>query len=276
MAGPSTGPDDSDDHPPALDPVLGAREIERCAARGAKSIAFSEFPPALGLPSIHDEGRFWDPVFSAAHEADLPFSIHIGSSSRMPNTSADAPRVIMSVLLSWTSATTCVDWVFSQAFTRFPNLRITLSEGGIGWVPFMLERMSWVVEDRKFLDRFRMKLTDTGVEVVGANDGELTWPHGDLQPRDVFQQHVRGCFIAKFSMARETIDALGSEMFLAETDYPHSDSTYPDTMKQFDKLLTGLSLGDQFNLRQGNAMDWYRLDRDRLVAIEAGLVGSEA
>src|SRR5271168_4289361 len=72
---------------PLWDPTIAATEIERCVTKGAKSVMFSEFPPALGLPSIHDEAAYWDPVFAAAADADLALSIHIGSSSQIPTTS---------------------------------------------------------------------------------------------------------------------------------------------------------------------------------------------
>src|SRR5690606_13597546 len=66
---------------PLWDPVAAATEIERTAARGAKSIAFSENPTKLGLPSIHTD--FWDPVLQACNDTGFVISMHVGSSSNL-------------------------------------------------------------------------------------------------------------------------------------------------------------------------------------------------
>ena len=70
---------------------LAADEIHRNAARGVRATCFSEIPPYLGLPSIHS-GE-WDPFFAACEETGVVVNMHIGSSSKMPSTSADAPPV---------------------------------------------------------------------------------------------------------------------------------------------------------------------------------------
>ena len=46
------------------DPKLAAAEIRRNAARGCHAVTFSEIPPFLGLPSIHDKDGYWDPFFA--------------------------------------------------------------------------------------------------------------------------------------------------------------------------------------------------------------------
>ena len=49
---------------PIWDPALAAKELERCAAKGATAFCFSENPEPLGLPTIHDPDRYWDPVMA--------------------------------------------------------------------------------------------------------------------------------------------------------------------------------------------------------------------
>src|SRR5690606_3183787 len=65
---------------PLWDPPAAAREIERCAAKGATALAFSENPEPLGLPTIHDLGRYWDPLLAAAEAANMVICMHVGSS----------------------------------------------------------------------------------------------------------------------------------------------------------------------------------------------------
>ena len=65
---------------PLWDAELAAAEVRRTAARGSLGIAFSENPHPLGLPSVHDKGRFWDPLFRACEETGTVVCMHIGSS----------------------------------------------------------------------------------------------------------------------------------------------------------------------------------------------------
>jgi predicted TIM-barrel fold metal-dependent hydrolase len=71
---------------PLWDPRAAATELERCAAAGAQAFSFSENPHDLGLPSIHDADRHWNPVFGAAAETGMVLCTHLGSSSKPPPT----------------------------------------------------------------------------------------------------------------------------------------------------------------------------------------------
>jgi hypothetical protein len=65
-------------------------------SRGVHAVCFSEIPPHLGLPSIHS--GFWDPFFDACQDTNTTVNMHIGSSSRMPATSPDAPVAVAASL----------------------------------------------------------------------------------------------------------------------------------------------------------------------------------
>lgn len=252
---------------PLWDPRLAATEIERCASKGAKAIAFSEYPPALGLPSIHDPGGYWEPVFATAAATGLPLAIHIGSSSTVPNTGPDAPKIVPSVLIGWGAATTCVDWLFSQAIVRHPELRISLAEGGIGWVPMVLSHCTRQIEHYQYFDKFEVKssIIEGGATIVRRDAAVKQWAHDGKTVVDVFREHIRGCFIGgPHGEQRHAIETLGSDLFCAEVDFPHGDSSYPGSMKAVNEVLDGLPAEDQDRLRKANAIEWYRLDGDAL------------
>ena len=145
---------------PFWDPSLAVEEIERTAAKGAVAITFTENPSRLGFPSIHDSGRYWDPVWAAAQDAELPICIHFGSSSFVLTTSEDSPLIVGSVAAPLNSQLAFTDWLLSGIFERFPRLPVVLSESYLGWVPFMLEHadrhwanhFAWAM-DRKTLPR---------------------------------------------------------------------------------------------------------------------------
>ena len=79
---------------PLWDAHLAAAEVRRNAERGVRAVCFSEIPAYLGLPSIHDPDNYWDPFFAACDETSMVVNMHIGSSSKMPSTSPDAPAAV--------------------------------------------------------------------------------------------------------------------------------------------------------------------------------------
>jgi predicted TIM-barrel fold metal-dependent hydrolase len=231
--------------------VLAVAEIERCAALGAAAIAFSENPAKLGLPSIHDAEYYWDPVFAAASDADLPLCQHMGSSSALPQTSADAPFIV-TFSLGPTSAMFCLnDWLFSGQFVRHPNLKVCLSEGGIGWIPYILQRASWVLDRNRAWVEQDVEL-DPSAAWVADQAKSAKVESFDVPLEQVFRDHVYGCFIDDVHGIRN-LDAIGYDNVMIETDYPHVDSTFPDSWEIARTHLAGLSDEDIEKVVQGNA-----------------------
>ena len=129
---------------PLWDPALAVTEMERVYAKGCRSFCFSENFEPLGLPTIHT--GHWDPVFRAANDLQMVLSIHIGSSSTFHKISKDSPFMANFSLGMIRPAGCLMDWIFSGLFQRFPNIKIALSEGSIGWIPWVLERAQQVYD----------------------------------------------------------------------------------------------------------------------------------
>ena len=123
---------------PLWDVDLAAEEVRRNAARGVTAVAFSEITAKLGLPSLHS--GYWEPFFDACDETDTLVCMHIGSSSQMPATSADAPTAVGATLSFGNAMSSLSDFLFSGVLVRHPKLRLAYSEGQIGWMPYILER----------------------------------------------------------------------------------------------------------------------------------------
>ena len=189
---------------PLWDPELAAAEVRRAAARGAKAISFSENPSPLGLPSFCT--THWDPFLSAVEEVDIPLCMHIGSSSKMSVPSPEASPAVPIALCGLNSMSSCVDLIFSGTFTRHPNLKIAMSEGGSGWVPYILERMDYTWE-RTRLDIDR-----------------------SVAPSELFRKHFWTCFISDRT-AMELRHVIGVDRMMWECDYPHNDSNWPEARK---------------------------------------------
>jgi predicted TIM-barrel fold metal-dependent hydrolase len=224
---------------PLWDPVLAAAEVERCAAKGSHAVCFSESPPALGLPSIHDD--VWVPLWQACDATDTVVNMHIGSSSTMARTSADAPEIAGLSLTFEGSSHAFVDWISSGLFERHANLKIALSEGQVGWMPFLLERLDHL---------WGRKHDPEGIRARVPNP-----------PSSYMAGHVYGCIfddLAGLAMR----DAVGMTQIMIETDYPHDDSTWPHSEATVEKLVfeAGLDHDEAYALVRGNAIECYRLD----------------
>ncbi len=224
---------------PLWDPQLAAAEVRRNAERGVHAVCFSEIPAYLGLPSIHDPDNYWDPFFQACDETSMVVNMHIGSSSKMPSTSADAPAAVGSSLTHINAELSMTDFLLSGLFERFSNLKVAYSEGQIGWIPHLLHRMDVVWEDNRGWGGVADKVPNP--------------------PSSYFKDHVFGCFFDDPN-GLMLIDQIGEDNITYESDYPHSDSTWPRTREIAEKQMAGLTDEQRYKVVRGNAIKLFSLD----------------
>ncbi|MGH3542409.1 MAG: amidohydrolase family protein [Mycobacterium sp.] len=222
--------------PAIWDPQVMAAEIRRVAKKGCHALTFSENPSKLGWPSIHSD--HWDPVWQACSEEAVVVCMHIGSSSQLTITSPDAPMDVMITLQPMNIVQAAADLVWSRMLRKFPDLKVALSEGGIGWIPYFLERIDY------------------------NYDRHHAWTGQDFGkklPSEVFNEHVLTCFIDdKFGMASR--GALDLDMVTWECDYPHSDSNWPESPEVFAQSMGGVSDEDVDKITHRNAMRHFHYD----------------
>ncbi|MBY8862330.1 amidohydrolase [Nocardia sp. CA2R105] len=234
---------------PLWDPKLAVAELERCAGKGATTFAFSENPAPIGLPTIHDAGGYWDPVMAAANDLEMVVSMHVGSSSTVPQIAPDAPFLAN---LAWGATRTSgamLSWLFSGMFQRFPQLRIALSEGEIGWMPYFLERAEQVLDKQRHWVKKGVQFNDHAV----SRNVDLD----SLDIRATFRDHIFGCFIED-GHGIGSIAEIGENNIMCETDYPHSDSTWPNCIEVVKKHIGHLPPETQYKILRGNAERLYR------------------
>jgi predicted TIM-barrel fold metal-dependent hydrolase len=221
------------------DAELAAAEVRRNADRGAHAVCFTEIPPFLGLPSVHDANGYWDPFFAACADTETVVCMHIGSSSKMPSTSADAPPAVGSTLTYMNAAMSMTDFLMSGLFERFPKLEVAYSEGQIGWIPYILERADAVWEENRAWGGVADKVK--------------------RKPSEYYYDHIYGCFFADAHGLR-SLDSIGVDNITFETDYPHSDSTWPDTLEVAMRIMAGLDDETITKIVRTNAIRMLRLD----------------
>ena len=226
---------------PLWDPAAAALEVHRCADKGSFAVAFSENPYHLGLPSIHDKDRFWDPFLTACQETDTVVCMHIGSSSKMPATSPDAPFSVSSTITFANAMGSMCDYILSGVFVRFPRLRVSYAEGQVGWMPYVIERMDKIWAER-------------GDASFGI---DLPEP-----PSTYIPGHVWGC-IFDDEIGLKNRDVIGMDQICFEVDFPHADSTFPHTLEVATRICDAAGLADEevYKLMRGNAIECFGLER---------------
>ncbi|MFZ0666011.1 MAG: amidohydrolase family protein [Acidimicrobiales bacterium] len=224
--------------PAIWDPQLTADEVRRVAEKGCHSLSFTENPAALGYPSFHDE--YWDPVWQACCDTATVLAIHLGSSGRLAIPAVDSPPDVMITLQPMNIQSAAADLLWSRVLKKYPDIRVALSEGGTGWVPYFLERL-----DRTYEMHHTWTLQDFG--------GRL--------PSDVFREHFLTCFISD-SVGVEMRNRIGIDNICWEADYPHSDSMWPSAPEELNAVFSANSVpdADVRKITHENAMRWFSFD----------------
>jgi predicted TIM-barrel fold metal-dependent hydrolase len=217
-----------------LDPGMAADMIRQNAARGYKAVAFTEAPEKLGLPSLHT--GYWDPFMAACEETETVVCLHVGSSSSTPTTAPDAPSDTVGVLFFAYAMFAAVDWLYSLIPVRYPNIKICLSEGGIAWVPGLLDRLD-------HMSRYH--------ELYG------TWQGVEPTPAEVLQRNFWYCAIEDPTTFR-VADRIGEDRLLVESDYPHLDTTWPTTQQVVADSIGALSPDAIRKISWQNASELFR------------------
>jgi predicted TIM-barrel fold metal-dependent hydrolase len=226
---------------PTWDPQLAADEVRRVAAKGCRTITFPDAPTNLGLPSFHTD--HWEPLWNACEETDTPVCLHFGSGGFVPGFSFmgeyagtdNAPFVVAISLFGTNSMWTMSDLLLGGMLQKHENLKFVFSEGGIGWIPYMLERIDYSWERHRWYQ-------DVDKET---------------RPSDLFKQHMWGCFIDDYT-GIEARHRIGLDNILVEIDYPHSDSNWPNSRKHVAENLANVPDDEAHKIVELNARKLYR------------------
>ena len=170
------------------------------------------------FPSVRTRSAFpslwqrdhWDPIISAVVETGTVVSLHVGSSGLEIGPPGGAPLQIGATLFGQMSLTACAEWLWSEYPVRHPDLKIAMSEGGIGWVAMLHDRLENMV-DRS-----------------GYGKG---W---EMRPAEVLRRNFWFCTLDDPSTI-DTRHTIGVENIMVEVDYPHGDGTWPDTQQVIEE-----------------------------------------
>ena len=231
---------------PLWDVQLAAAEVRRNAARGVRAVAFAEVPAYLDLPSIHS--GYWNPFFEACDETSTVVCMHIGSGSKIPTTSADAPLAITATIISGATEASLTDYLFSGVLDRYPGLRLMYAEAQIGWIPYILGRADdvWATHP--------------------CFQGQRSCPE---PPSTYYYRQVTNAFF-RDPIGIEMLNHVGVDNVAFETDYPHQDTTWPHCREAAAKQFGFLPQPDIDKIARNNAIELFGLSLARSSAVHQG------
>jgi predicted TIM-barrel fold metal-dependent hydrolase len=190
---------------PSHSPESARVELARCAELGHRGAILDLL--------VSDEPAFedaWEDFWAMANELALPISFHLGKgmhsiaakpgSWRLPAAVAVSPLQLDEMLTGM---------IFSGILERYPNVRIVLGEAGLGWVPYLLER----------LDHEHEKYHDLVTDFVLP-----------MTPREYFRRQVFLTY-EEDNLGIELLPHIGATNVLWASDYPHGDSTWPHSLE---------------------------------------------
>ena len=220
------------------DPKIAAEEIRANAEAGFKAVSFADNPANLGFPPISSEE--WDPFLKACEETETVVCLHIGASDQLVTSRPDAPIEVITSLFASGAMVAATEWIWGAIPIRFPNLKVALSEGGIGWVPMLIDRLDYVVS-----------------RSGSHGDGPKLYAKHGLSPSEALREHFWFCILDDPSIL-EIRDRIGVDHIMVETDYPHADTTWPNSQDMFSELLDGIPDDEVQKMTHLNAAKLFR------------------
>jgi len=223
---------------PLWDMDAAVAEVKRLAGKGCHAVSVNDNPAARGLPSIHTD--YWEPLWKAVSDHGTTICLHIGAGHPPPHASMNTPIEAWITTMPMSISIGAADWMNLAALHRYPSMRIALSEGGIGWIPYFMERADF------------------------SHQQHHAWTHsnkymGDMKPSDVFKRHFLNCFIDdKFGM--HNVEWVGEDNIAYECDYPHSDTLWPKAPEALWDSLKHLSETQINKITHLNAMRDFQFD----------------
>lgn len=224
---------------PLWDPALAEAEARRLAGLGFRSISFSEAPHLLGLPSIFS--GHWDRLFAECAAGGLVVSLHIGTGA-FAMLARDAAGAVPNVVASLNAGYTLTDWLFCGLLPKLPDLRIVLAESQLAWVPYVLSRADFVWK-----------------EMRGEGFTDITNDAMPEPPSHYFRSQIF-CTFFRDPVGLTQLDHIGVDNVMYETDFPHTDSSWPTSLETATQMTAHLSEADASKVVAETARRLFRVE----------------
>ena len=221
------------------------REARRAHGLGFRGVNITADPSDQGAPDLAEPD--WDPLWEVCEELELPVHFHIGNSETSMSffdkyawaSHSDGLRLaIQGTMLFLGNARSVVNIICSGMLERHPGLQVVSVESGAGWIPFVLEALTYEMAENAPADYARLSLTP--LEYFQRQVYATTW----------FERHDLATLVSR----------LGEDRIMFETDFPHPTCLYPDPLVNAAANLADLAPAAQEKILSGNARRLYKLD----------------
>jgi len=182
----------------------------------------------------------WEPLWKTIHEVNLPLHFHTFPAvppSQLDKATGQSRRAAFFTVVSgfqMNLVNILAAVIGAAVLERYPNVRISFGESGIGWIPYALDRM-----DFEWEDRFR----DLGLT---------------MKPSDYWRRQCKGTF--QFDrIGGKLIEEMGVETLMWGSDYPHADGVWPESDKYIQEQFGHLSADYTHKITCENAGRFYGL-----------------
>lgn len=242
---------------PCLDMAEAVREIGWSAEHGLKGIGLPRITDDPSLPPLNDP--YYEPYWSEVEATGLVLQIHAGYGKAQGEFHGFLRRLVAENLskeealheLTFAADSPLLPdmrprralWqlMLGGVFDRHPGLKLVFTEVRADWIPATLEQL-----DRRF-------------EEGGTNLAK--------RPSEYWQEN---CYVAvsfphkcEIPMRHE----IGIRQFMFGRDYPHSESTWPNTLDWIRDSMQGVPESEARLILGGNAIECFGLDRAKLEAV---------
>ena len=159
----------------------------------------------------------WNPVWEVANEVALPVHFHTVGERRpdlakLPPQLALVERAVHISGFQLYMATTLISVIFAGVLERYRNVKIVIGESGIGWIPYVLDRM-----DAEWEDQFK--------------DLSLT-----MRPSEYWRRQCRATYQSD-RIGIKLLDDIGHDTIMWGSDFPHPDGVWPDSSEFIEREL---------------------------------------
>jgi predicted TIM-barrel fold metal-dependent hydrolase len=207
-------------------------EIKRSHKRGLKSALIPAEAPfgAWHAPE-------WAPLWETLSELQMPAGFHVGFSFKRHTRLDGGPYYMTDLIMSKLGmAEPLVQLIYSGVLERYPEVKLVAVEGQLGWIPFVEQYMDHIYEKHRHW--------------TGVNLAE--------HPSFYFRRQVYATFMEDAVGVRERA-AIGVDNIMWSSDYPHSETTWPNSQQLLDQWLSDLSPDEASKIVRDNARKLYRL-----------------
>jgi predicted TIM-barrel fold metal-dependent hydrolase len=219
-------------------------EIARVKALGLVGVNITPDPQEFGLPDLSTE--YWTPLFAALEDYDMALNFHIGASATQssyagtapwPSRDADEKLAMGSAMIFLSNGRVIANMIYGGILERHPRLRVASVESGVGWLPFFLQALDYQLDDTA--PKLKKKLS--------------------LKPSEYFRRQMAACFWFENDLLIPSIEWLGVDNCLFETDFPHPTCLYPDPVERALTVLQDVDDTFRRKVFGGNAVRFYGL-----------------